>query len=110
MAQSQPEIFSRLIDAAISQNAQDWAAFKRGIADADITAIRRAAHSLTGGARLLEAHELAGVCERLENAAEEEDLPHILSLVTALEAHLLQLNNRLKDQQFSHQGKKADDE
>lgn len=110
MAQSQPEIFDRLIDAAISQNTQDWAAFKRGIADADFTGIRRAAHSLTGGARLLEAHELAGICERLENAAEEEDLPHILSLVTALEAHLLQLNNRLKDQQFSHQGKKADDE
>ncbi|HHU0623433.1 TPA: ATP-binding protein [Enterobacter bugandensis] len=110
MAQSQPEIFDRLIDAAISQNAQDCAAFKQGIADADFTAIRRAAHSLTGGARLLEAHELAGICERLENAAEEEDLPHILSLVTALEAHLLQLNNRLKDQQFSHQGKKADDE
>jgi two-component system sensor histidine kinase EvgS len=30
MAQSQPEIFDRLIDAAISQNTQDWAAFKRG--------------------------------------------------------------------------------
>lgn len=98
LAQSQPARFTEFIRAVIAKNQQDMAALSREIAARDFSLIQRSAHSLLGGARLIEATALAEVSQQMEAAAVKEDIEQIqilaercAALTDQLERELLQV-------------------
>lgn len=92
----QPEMFNTLILAVIKQNEQDMSALQEAIEAEDFAAIRRAAHSLVGGAHLIEAAGLAQACQTVEIAAEETNLPRIKTLAATCVTQIMQLDTQLK--------------
>lgn len=98
LAQSQPARFTEFIRTVIAKNQQDMAALSREIAARDFSLIQRSAHSLLGGARLIEARALAEVSQQMEAAAVKEDIQQIqilaercAALTDQLERELLQV-------------------
>lgn len=96
LAHSQPEAFRTLILAVIEKNQQDKAALKQAIVEEDFDEIHRIAHSLVGGARIIDASVLADVCQHIETAAQDQNLPRIISLASVCEERIAQLENQLR--------------
>ena len=96
LAHFQPENFRLLVQSSIKQNQQDLAHLQRDLETADFSLIKRSAHSLLGGARLIHAHALADVCQQLERLADQGDLAQITQWVKECEKQVIQLENDLR--------------
>lgn len=96
LARSQPARFTELIHAVMIKNQQDMTALQRDIVEGDFVQIKHRAHSLLGGARLIEATALADASKKMETAAADEDLPQIKILAESCEALVIQLERELE--------------
>jgi HPt (histidine-containing phosphotransfer) domain-containing protein len=73
-------------------NDADARALGEALARRDLPAIVRAAHRIKGASRMVGANDLAAVCEVIEHAGRDEDVPKALAEGERLREELARLN------------------
>lgn len=97
LAQSQPESFNELIHLMLTRNKQDREQLTQALLLLDHRQIQRSAHSLLGGARLINARVLAEVCQRLQAGAMTADPQQIQQWIEDCVAQIDALDAELRN-------------
>jgi HPt (histidine-containing phosphotransfer) domain-containing protein len=78
-------------------NRDDGPRLRRAIEHRDTSEVVRLSHKIKGASRMIGAHELADVCERLERAGRSNDVSGITANTQTLDAAMRRLNRFFDD-------------
>jgi two-component system, sensor histidine kinase and response regulator len=96
LAAVDPEVVREVIELFQETSAEQFRGIESALAQGDGSALRRAAHTLRGGALTVGACRVAEVCEQLERLRRSEDEPQARALVWRLHRELEQARVSLK--------------
>ncbi len=77
-----PEFLAEMVDSFVTDARELLSAMRRAVEDGDPQELRRPAHTLKSHCRTFGALELAGLCEEIEQRADDESHERLSSLVS----------------------------
>lgn len=91
-----PDLLLDLIQLFLEDGPGKVAAIEQGLANADFDQMERAAHALKGSAGNLGARLLQGVCEQMQLATRQHQLPEMQQLTPQLQARFAEAKTALQ--------------
>jgi two-component system sensor histidine kinase EvgS len=73
LTKNNPQAFRELAETIIEQNQTDIQHIKMSCSNNDLAGAKHAAHQILGGARMINADELAALCKQIENSIDKKD-------------------------------------